>query len=184
MAGLQTGKSPEGAQSSGEGSAVALRDLFERYRPALFSYFVRRLRKPSDAEDLVQDVFVRLSRLDPAVEVRNAEAFIFHTAVNLLRDRGRRLQAQRHVGALSVLQFEPADEEPGVQRVLEARAELGEVISALKALSERTRNIFILRRLEQVKVEDIAMFYGISVSAVEHHITRAQAHLAKLIKRP
>lgn len=161
-----------------------LRELFERYRPALTAYFKRRVRNPTDADDLVQDVFVRLSRLDPSIEIRNAEAFIFHAAVNLLRDRARRAKAHRDVGELASLEIDPVDEEPGAERVLEAKAELGRVMAALNALSEKTRNIFILRRLEQVKVEDIAMFYGISVSAVEHHITKAQAHLVKTIGRP
>jgi RNA polymerase sigma factor (sigma-70 family) len=174
----------DAARDKAASNPVALHDLFERYRPALKSYFLRRVGNAADADDLVQDVFVRLSRLDPATEIRNAEAFIFHAAVNLLRDRARRARAHRDVAELSALEFEPADEEPGAQRVLEAKAELGRVLAALNALSEKTRNIFILRRLEQVKVEDIAMFYGISVSAVEHHITRAQAHLAKMIRRP
>lgn len=158
--------------------------MFERYRPALNAYFKRRVRNAADADDLVQDVFVRLSRLDPSIEIRNAEAFIFHTAVNLLRDRARRAKAHREIGELASLEIDPVDEEPGALRVLEARAELGRVMAALNALSEKTRNIFILRRLEQVKVEDIAMFYGVSVSAVEHHITKAQAHLVKTIGRP
>jgi RNA polymerase sigma factor (sigma-70 family) len=173
-----------GIDAAGSGAPLALRDLFERFRPALHAYFLRRVRNAADADDLVQDVFIRLGRLPPATEIRNAEAFIFHAAVNLLRDRARRARAHRDVGELSALAFEPADEEPGAERVLEAKVELSRVMAALDALSERTRHIFVLRRLEQVKVEDIAAFYGISISAVEHHITRAQAHLAKLIRRP
>ncbi len=172
------------AREEGGRNPVVLHELFERFRPALNAYFMRRVRSAADADDLVQDVFVRLTRLAPSTEIRNAEAFIFHTAVNLLRDRARRAKAHRDVGELAMLEFEPADEEPGADRVLEAKAELGQVMAVLNALSERTRNIFVLRRLEQVKVEDIAAYYGISVSAVEHHITKAQAHLSRLIKRP
>jgi RNA polymerase sigma factor (sigma-70 family) len=165
-------------------NAVRLGELFERYRPALYSYFMRRVRQGADADDLVQDVFVRLGRLDSATEIRDAEAFIFHTAVNLLRDRARRAKAHRDAGELAALEFDPADGVPGAERVLEAKVELGRVMDVLNALGEKTRNIFILRRLEQMKVDDIAAFYGISVKAVEYHITKAQAHLAKMIKRP
>jgi RNA polymerase sigma-70 factor (ECF subfamily) len=160
-----------------------LQDWFAHYRAALFAYFMRRLRNRADADDLVQDVFIRLSRLDPSTHVFNAEGLIFHTAANLLRDRARRAKSHRHIGELATLEIDPADEEPGVLRVLEARAELSRVIVALHALSERTRHIFVLRRLEHVRVDDIAMYYGISISAVEHHITKAQAYLAKTIKR-
>jgi len=167
-----------------EGHSVALRELFERYRPALYAYFMRRVRHTADADDLAQDVFVRLSRLDPSTNIRDAEGFIFQTAINLVRDRSRRARVQGNIDQLSALKSELADEEPGAQRVLEGKVELYRVIDALDRLSDRTRNIFVLRRLEQMKVEDIAVFYGISVSAVEHHITKAQAHLVKLIRRP
>lgn len=169
---------------AGGNNAARLGELFERFRPALYAYFMRRVRQAADADDLVQDVFIRLGRLDPATEIHNAEAFIFHTAVNLLRDRARRAKAHRDVGELATLEFEPPDGVPGAERVLEAKVELGRVMNALNALGERTRNIFILRRLEQMKVEEIAAFYGVSIKAVEYHITKAQAHLAKVIKRP
>jgi RNA polymerase sigma-70 factor (ECF subfamily) len=155
------------------GNAARLAELFERYRPALYAYFLRRVRHAADADDLVQDVFVRLGRLDPSTEIRDAEAFIFRTAVNLLRDRARRAKTHREAGELASLEFEPADGVPGAERVLEAKVELGQVMEALNALGERTRNIFVLRRLEQMKVQDIAAFY-----------TKAQAHLAKVIERP
>lgn len=173
----------ETAQSGHAGKA-ALGDLFDRYRGALLAYFLRRTRNRADAEDLTHDVFVRLGRLDPATELHNAEAFIFQTAANLLRDRARRADAQRNVVVESSSMPDQPTGEPDAERVLSAKVELSRVMDALNSLSERTRNIFILRRLEQMKCEEIAAFYGISVSAVEQHITKALAHLAKTVKRP
>ena len=167
-----------------DGNAARLGELFERYRPALYAYFMRRVRQKADADDLVQDVFVRLGRLDPETEIRDVEAFIFRTAVNLLRDRARRAKSHRDAGELPSLEFEPPDGVPGAERVLEAKVELGRVMEALNAVGDKTRNIFILRRLEQMKVQDIAAFYGVSIKTIEYHITKAQAHLAKVIKRP
>jgi len=168
-----------------EGAArVALNDLFDSYRGALHAYFLRRTHNRADAEDLTHDVFIRLGRLDPATELHNAEAFIFQTAANLLRDRARRAEAQRGVIVASSPVADPPTGEPDAERVLGAKVELSRVMDALNTLSERTRNIFILRRLEQMKCEEIAAFYGISVSAVEQHITKALAHLAKTVKRP
>jgi len=169
------------AQPAGTSGGVTSRELFDRYRPALYAYFLRRTRHQADAEDLTHDVFLRLSRLDPATEIRNIEAFIFQTAVNLLRDRARRDHGR--FAELLPTDPEPATGEPTPERVLEAKVELKRVMDALGALSEKTRNIFILRRLEQMSCADIASFYGISVSAVEQHITRALAHLAKTVGR-
>lgn len=164
--------------------AAAAREVFDRYRPALYAYFLRRTRHQADAEDLTHDVFLRLSRLDPGTEIHNFEAFIFQTAANLLRDRARRDRAHAAFTGLLPADSEPVTGEPGPERVLEAKVELKRVMDALSHLSEKTRHIFILRRLEQMSCADIASFYGISVSAVEQHITRALAHLAKTIGRP
>lgn len=187
----QQGESTANTPASG---GMASRELFDRYRPALYAYFLRRTRQHADAEDLTHDVFLRLSRLDPSTEIRNIEAFIFQTAVNLLRDRARR--AQSHGPFIPLLPDDTGpmagehisgglmSGEPTPERVLEAKVELKRVMEALATLSEKTRNIFILRRLEQMKCEDIASFYGISVSAVEQHITKSLAHLAKTVGRP
>jgi RNA polymerase sigma factor (sigma-70 family) len=179
----KTGDYMEKPQKNGA-EHIAVRDLFERYRAPLYAYFLRRTRNAADAEDLTHDVFVRLGRLDPATELHNAEAFIFQTAANLLRDRGRRAAAQRLVIESSSPIPDPPTGEPDPERVLGAKVELRRVMDALNTLSAKTRNIFILRRLEQMKCEEIAAFYGISVSAVEQHITKAMAHVAKTVKRP
>lgn len=168
----------------GSAEALGLTELFNRYRAPLYAYFLRRTRNSADAEDLMHDVFVRLSRLDPKTDVHNAEAFVFQTAVNLLRDRARRAHTKTAAGEVAALEFEPASGDPGPERVLQAKVELAKVMAALGALSEKTRAIFVLRRLEQMKCDEIAELYGISVSAVEQHITKALAHLTKTIGRP
>jgi RNA polymerase sigma-70 factor (ECF subfamily) len=53
------------------------------------------------------------------------------------------------------------------------------VLACLDALDERTKNIFILFRLEGMRQKDIAAAYGISVSTVEKHVMAAVLHLAK-----
>lgn len=171
------------AKGEAQRAGGSLDRVFEQYRSALYAYFLRRTRNTADAEDLVQDVFVRLTRMGPAPGIRDIEAFMFRTAANLLRDRARRRQTHPDMAGLYEADFEIADGEPGPQRVLEARSELNEVVRALSALSERTRRIFMLRRLEQMKCQEIAALYGISVNAVEHHIAKALAHLAKTVKR-
>jgi RNA polymerase sigma-70 factor (ECF subfamily) len=171
---------PQAAVSERSG---ALEALFARYRGALYAYFLRRTRHAADAEDLAQDVFVRLSRLDPAVEMRDAEGFLFRIATNLLRDRARRHRV-RHAVLEPLTDIDAADTEPDAERVLQARCELQEVMTLLDSLSERTRHIFILRRFEQMKCQAIADHYGISVNAVEQHIRKALARLSQAMGKP
>lgn len=57
-------------------------------------------------------------------------------------------------------------------------ASLAQVLEALGELTELTRNVFILFRLENMKQKDIAALYGIAQSTVEKHVMRAMLHLA------
>ena len=70
-------------------------------------------------------------------------------------------------------------EDRGPERVLQGYESLSEVLSTLNELSERTRDIFILFRLENMKQRDIALAFGITVKAVEKHVLKAVTHLAR-----
>ena len=74
-------------------------------------------------------------------------------------------------------------EESSPERVLSSEQELHAVVEALASLSERTRDVFLLFRLEQMKHGQIAEMFGISVSAVEKHVSKAVAHLARRAAR-
>ena len=153
-----------------------LAQLSRRFRPALMSYFLRRVRSHAEAEDLTQDVFVRLTSLDPA-EWRSAEAFIFRMAANLLSDRSRRAAVrQRHATEELTnvgLGVDPLD--PG--RVTAARRSLSILAEKLKELPSRTRTMFVLYRIEAMNKRAIAEAFGCSVSTVEKQVARAMAHL-------
>jgi RNA polymerase sigma-70 factor (ECF subfamily) len=149
-------------------------DLHQRYRPALMSFFLRRLRDRSEAEDLTQEVFARLA----LVELHGQpDGYIFQTAANLLRDRARRVKVRaRHQSEIGYLDGEEVERlDPA--RILAAREALGEVADALDVLPERTRSMFLLFRLEGMKQAEIARLYGVSVSAVQKHLLKAVLHL-------
>lgn len=160
--------------------------LDARFRGPLMSFFLRRVRDRSEAEDLTQDVFARLLSAVERGEIDNSEAFVFRVAANLLNDRARRharrgqslsldLDDQREQGVGPGRQFV---EERDPERVLMGNDNLRRVLAALDELGQRTRDIYILFRLEQIKQREIAILYGISISTVEKEIMRATLHLA------
>ncbi len=92
-------------------------------------------------------------------------------------DRARR-RASRH--ADEHVEFDPdlhGDEEIDPERVLSGKEELNAATSALLSLPERTRTVFVLRRLEGWRFGEIARHLGISVSAAEKHMVKAIRHL-------
>ncbi|UAJ12459.1 RNA polymerase sigma factor [Glacieibacterium megasporae] len=154
---------------------MSLQDMVE-YRPALIRFFRRKMRDVNDVEDLVQEVFVRIAvRQGSAVE--NLGGYIFQTAASVLADRHRR-RTVRHADdqvPFDTERHSGSDFDAG--RVAESRETLRAVASALMTLPERTRTIFVLRRLDGQNYKDIAVHFGISVSAVEKHMVRAVNHL-------
>ncbi len=155
--------------------------LGRRYRPALMAFFVRRIQCPAEAEDLTQEVLLKLVGLS-AEEVANPDGYIFRIAANLVRDRYRRTQV-REAWRTDVVNREagPADYIDPL-RLLEGRERVGRVSEVLAEMSQRTRDILLLFRLERMRKRDIAESYGISVSAVDKHLIKATAFLTKRLE--
>lgn len=155
--------------------------LGRRYRPALMAFFVRRIRNPAEAEDLTQEVLVRLMEMSGDA-VANPDAYIFRIAANLVRDRHRRLQVRDAWRADVTHRDEGAADYIDPLRLLEGREAVGRVSTALAEMSQRSREILLLFRLERMRKREIADSYGISVSAVDKHLVKATAFLTRRLE--
>lgn len=159
------------------------------FRGPLIAYFLRRVRDRAEAEDLTQEVFVRILNQSETVDPARAKAYVFTAAGNLLRDRARRA-AVRQTSTFSTLDdpTQPLSaalvEEISAERVLVGRETLREVLLALDGLSQRTRDIFVLYRIEKMKQHEIATLYGLSHGAVEKHLVKAMTYLTERFERP
>jgi RNA polymerase sigma-70 factor (ECF subfamily) len=166
---------------------VLLAKLHARYRAPLLAFFQRRSRSLAEAEDLTQEVFVRLARR-PATAQATSDGFIFTIAANLLRDNARRSTTHARDSHITIEHDhhfdEPLTDSLEPERILLSRDLLARAVRVLERLNPRTRDIFLLFRLEGVKQRDIAQLFGISVSAVEKHIAKALGHLADEFKHP
>jgi RNA polymerase sigma factor (sigma-70 family) len=161
-------------------------DLDSQFRLALVAYFLKRTGNRTEAEDLTQDVLVKVLNQADAVDIETARAYIFTAAANLLRDRIRQSAARRTSTTpdFGDTPIAALVEEISPERVLMARQTLKDVLKALGDLSERTRDIFVLYRIEKMKQHEIASLYGLSHTTVERHLARAVAFLAERFDRP
>src|SRR5262245_28921982 len=144
----------------------------------LVRWFRRRVANAAEIEDLVQDVFARMVARDSPEPVEHLGGYVLKTASSVLADRARRAAthgAGHHVAFDAELH---ADEDLDPVRVRGGKEELHAATAALLSLPERTRTVFVLRRLEGQRYKDIAVQLGISVSAVEKHMVRAIQHLS------
>lgn len=150
--------------------------LSRRFRAPLMSFFRRRTGDSVEAEEMAQEVLVRVLESKEQKRLKTPDAFIFKIARNMLHDRARHADVcKRNLTELEMRYEDTKDFSP--ERVTQGKQELMQAMAALAELSEKTRDIFILSRLEGMKYREIATLYGISVSAVEKHLIKAFAHM-------
>jgi RNA polymerase sigma-70 factor (ECF subfamily) len=161
--------------------------LYLARRPDLVRFFTARLRSAAAAEDLVQDIYVRLSGLEPGLEVQNPVAYLYRLGTNLMLDRlrGERRTAHRDGAWLDSqttrVGTHEISAEPSAEAAVAARQRLAALTEALKGLSPQTQRVFRMHKFEGLSHPEVAAAVGISRSAVEKHMMAALKHLlAKL----
>lgn len=147
------------------------REILARVRGAL----MRRGRSEQDADDLVQEAWVRLARYHQEQPVERPEAFLMRAALNLSID-AHRAQMTRGEEVL-VEDTILIDIAPTAEAVLLAKERLARLSVGLSRLSETTRSVFLAHRIDGLPYSQIAQSHGMSLSAVHQHIAKATLQL-------
>ncbi len=146
--------------------------VFERFRAPLLRYLKGLLARREDAEDVVQETYVRLigaGEIDRSdIRVR---AYMFKVATNLAYDRFRERRVRRH-DPEEALESLP-DPAPSVERIVTMKQSIAIVRRALLELSPRCRQVFLLRVSEECDYEAIAVRLGVSKRTVEREMQHA-----------
>lgn len=165
-------------------TCAATWDLDARFRAPLMAFFLRRLRDHALAQDLTQETMLRLFVARQMTVIGNLESYIFKIAINLLRDH-RTGQSRAEPDAFVPIEEAAASELEqqlveylSPERVLLSKDALADVLRTLDELGQRTRDIFVLFRLERMKHKEIAALLGIGQSTVEKHVMKATQYLA------
>lgn len=159
-------------------SSEQLADLNMRFSSSLKQYFRRRGARPDVAEDLAQDVFVRLAGRAATTKIENIDAYLMQTASSVWKDHGRKMKSRAHESHVEYNDPQHGYEERSPERVYEGREGINQVLEALNALSERPRYVFVLRRFEGLSQKEVAKRLGVSVSLVEKEMMKAIAHIS------
>ena len=153
--------------------------LYRSQRSWLLRFFSRRTADPQEAQDLVQETFVRMIGVDAGPDVRKPEAYLTRIAQNLLRDRAKmrvRRSASAHI---------PADDAnlagTDQNRLLETRDLLDRLDRAMLELAPATREVFMAHRLEGLTYAEIAERTGLTIKQVEKAISRSLLELDRAL---
>jgi len=187
---------PELVASFKGGDVEALGVLMERHKAALYGYLLRVTARTDAAEDLFQEVFLKLVHNPGAYSERlKFRAWLFTVARNAAMDYFRREGSRRALtlpqgafagdedgDAPSALEM-AASAEPGPQEALENKL-LGERIArALETLSQEQREIFYLRHYSELSFKEIAEMLGLPIGTVLARMSRAAARLRGELKK-
>lgn len=165
-------------------SQSSLLDAFHENRSELLAYMAARLRCSITAQDLVQELFLKVFALERSAEIANGKAYVFRMAANLVIDHQRSASRQGAVLAEAEAYLHVAEAPPSPERQAMAQEELRDLAAAVEQLRPATRRIFKRNRFDGQTQREIAADLGISQTAVEKHIRKALAALAAHRHRP
>ena len=154
---------------------------FNRHLARLKRYLRHRGRTDEDADDLIQEAFLRLEVYGREKEVEHEEAFLMRTVANLSVDKHRH-DTVLEVVDVPVDELEILDTRPSPDQICAAREEINRLAAALDSLSPMTREVLMARRYEGLSCPEIAKRHGVTVSAIEKRLARAMLHLMRSMR--
>ena len=166
-----------------------LEELFRDYGSKIYGLALRTGLAPKDAEDGVQEVFLKVQRRISTFRGEAAlSTWLYQVALNTLRDHRRKVVRQTRALDMSVVSDQAADPtfptsapSPEAEASRLERAEL--VREALDRLPEKFREVLVLRELQGLAYRDIARVLNVKQGTIESRIFRARERMAKELKR-
>ncbi|WP_273275754.1 RNA polymerase sigma-70 factor [Maribacter polysiphoniae] len=156
--------------------------IFELYHPRLLHIARNYVSQKQDAEEIVQEVFIRLweNRSSIHIKTNNINGYLFKMVKNgcldYLRKRKRVLARHGHNKQLEdALNYEALCDNDASEILVEELA--GEIRNAINLLPEKCKEVFIKSRTEGLAHKDISEKLQISTKTVENHIGRALKHM-------
>lgn len=155
----------------------AFRELVERHQPGLYSFALRFCKVREEAEDAVQETFLRLFRNRHRFDTSGSvKAYLYKVCRNLLIDAARKKRPEPLNGTVDM------DPGPSAFDTLSRKEGQHSLSRALDNLPENQRMAMVLRHTQELSYAEIAEVMGLSLSAVESLLVRARRSLRKRLQ--
>ncbi len=163
------------------GDYAAFEALFHRHRNLVYRYAYQMTHRRDDAEDMVQEVFVRAyQNLGRYRDEAKFTTWLLRIATNLGTDRVRMVQRRQNLEqqeAAGALAWMTIGEQEDPVHNLESERRVGVLRKALAALPEHHRSILVMRDLEEWEYPDIARVLNCTVGGAKLRVLRARRAL-------
>jgi RNA polymerase sigma-70 factor (ECF subfamily) len=174
--------------SERRGVGNPLIDAFFDRRENLLLFLAARTRCMATAEDLLQDLYVKLSTTEPGAEVKAPAALLYRMATNLLIDHVRSVQrsgrrsAEWRRDTHVQLGGEDVSQEPAADAALISRERARLLADAVADLPPQMGRAFRLHKLEGLSQAETARAMGVSTKMIEQHIAAAVRRLSERLR--
>lgn len=147
--------------------------VITKYRPQLLIYLRAKLRSPDDAEDMVQEVCLRIYNYEKLMTIKAFDSFVFTIALNMIRDRSRRSYTKAAKHSVSYDDYDIGIETGNPARIVEGERTLEKLLETVNQLSLSSKEALLMQRIDGKSHKEIAAEMGVTVSSVEKYIMGA-----------
>mgnify|MGYP003603508622 CR=1 FL=1 len=170
------------------GDAEAFNQLMDKYQRTVVNLVFRFTGDAENAEDLAQEVFLRIYRAAPRYEPKaKFFTYLYQVTLNLCRNERERNTRRKASsldsrGAQDDKAWEIADPEVGAETLVQRQEMAAQVQAAIQDLPQEQRQLLILQRFQDLGYEELAEVTAQTVSAVKAKLHRARLALKKKLE--
>ena len=161
------------------GDMVAFNSMVNRYKGRLMNVIGRMLSSQEEAEDVVQETFVRVYQHRQSFDFKHCfSTWIYTIGLNLARNE---LRKRKRFRFYDITDMPGHEAELSVEPKLPSR--LPEVLNeAIKSLPEKYRTAFLLRDVQEMPYEEVAQVLGVPLGTVKSRVNRARLTLREKLR--
>ena len=156
--------------------------LFRDHRDALTQFLVYRVRCPETAQDLCQETYLRLLRDNGVSHDENLSGFLFRVADRLAINYLKWQRLARNSG--TPLHDDLVCPKHLPDEITSLRQQCEILLEAINSLPSKYRQVFLLRKIDELSYTEIAQRLGISEKTVQRHLVNAMLHCHQCMESP
>lgn len=157
------------------------------YGPVLRTYFYNRLRSHDEVDDYLQELYCRVLVYKRPGEIKSIQKFVFTIAVNLMRDRSRRVNTRMEKMTISVDEVEDISRawcgDHGPEKTLSDQQTIQQaqlIIDQVYPVSGKAKEAFYLNKIVGLNQKETALKLGVTVSAIEKYMMKIKQELQSI----
>lgn len=179
---MEIANSPVDELARAEVQEAALEALVQQYASALYRVAYSVLRNAADAEDAVQEAFLRVLRHRETLdEIRDQRVWLIRIVWNIVLDRKRRAKTRPETDDVEELARILPSAGLSAEQVAAAAQHHARVLACVERLPAKERQVLILSAFEELSSVEIAAVLGITESSVRSRLFRARNLMAEML---